>query len=100
LETHTLKTEGPQFATKRPPRLRRWEASTYLLEQHGLQVATATLAKYASVGGGPAYQLVGRAVLYPVDELDRWALSRMGPLVRSTSEYRKLAPSNPLAQPA
>ena len=70
----------------RKPRLRRWEASEYLLVVHGIQVATATLAKYASVGGGPAYHKSVRTPLYPREELDRWAAERLGNLVRSSSD--------------
>jgi hypothetical protein len=70
----------------RKPRLRRWEASEYLLLVHGLQVATATLAKLASIGGGPGFNKAMRTPLYPREELDRWAAERLGKLVRSTSE--------------
>lgn len=71
----------------RKPRLRRWEASEYLELVHGLTVATATLAKLASVGGGPRFQKgTGRTPFYPKDELDAWAAERLGKLVRSTSD--------------
>jgi hypothetical protein len=70
------------------PRLRRWEASEYLEIKHGLRIAPATLAKLASVGGGPAFNHAGRIPLYPTGELDQWAKSRLGPLVNSTSEIR------------
>jgi hypothetical protein len=53
---------------------------------HGLEVAPATLAKYAWEGGGPLFQKVGRVPLYPVEELDAWALKRLGRLRRSTSD--------------
>jgi hypothetical protein len=70
----------------RKPRLRRWEASEYLELVHGLKVATATLAKYATTGGGPGYHKSVRTPLYPVTELDRWANERLGVLVHSSSE--------------
>ncbi len=70
----------------RKPRLRRWEASEYLELVHGVTVAPATLAKMASVGGGPSFQKNGRMPVYPKTELDRWAGERLGRLVRSTSE--------------
>ena len=70
----------------RKPRLRRWEASQYLETVHGLRVAPATLAKWASVGGGPAYHKCSRTPLYPIVELDRWAIARLGNLVSNTSE--------------
>lgn len=74
----------PPHLTK--PRLRRWEASQYLLLQHGVQIAPGTLAKLASIGGGPAYQLSVRTPLYPTTELDSWALARLGKLRTSSSE--------------
>ncbi|MDI3308528.1 MAG: DNA-binding protein [Acetobacteraceae bacterium] len=72
----------------RKPRLRRAEASEYLLHAHGLPVAVATLAKWATIGGGPGFQKAGATPLYPREELDRWAMERLGKLVRSTSEVR------------
>ncbi|RUQ75254.1 hypothetical protein EJ913_04205 [Azospirillum doebereinerae] len=72
----------------RKPRLRRWEASEYLALVHGITIASTTLAKKASVGGGPAFNKgENRTPLYPVEELDRWALKRLGKLVHSTSEF-------------
>jgi hypothetical protein len=53
---------------------------------HGIEVAPATLAKWATVGGGPAYNKVNRTPLYPTTELDRWAAERLGALVRHTSD--------------
>jgi hypothetical protein len=70
----------------RKPRLRRWEAAEYLERVHGITIAVATLAKLASVGGGPAYHKSNRTPLYPRDELDRWASERLGNLINSTSE--------------
>lgn len=69
----------------RKPRLRRWEAADYLKIIHGIEVAPATLAKWASVGGGPAYQKVNRTPLYPTVELDSWAADKLGDPVRNTS---------------
>ena len=68
------------------PRLRRWEASRYLLDQYGIEMAIATLAKLACLGGGPPFQKAGRLPLYPVDLLDAWAVARLGPVVHSTSD--------------
>lgn len=70
----------------RKPRLRRWEASQYVELVHGIIIAPATLAKMASVGGGPAYNKANRTPLYPKEELDRWAIERLGRLVRNSSE--------------
>ncbi|GEO99514.1 hypothetical protein [Methylobacterium haplocladii] len=68
------------------PRLRRWEASRYLLDRYGIEMAIATLAKLACLGGGPPFQKNGRVPLYPTDLLDEWAVARLGKVVRSTSE--------------
>lgn len=65
----------------------RREASDYLLKRYGLRAKPATLAKYASLGGGPAYRLAGRFPAYDVADLDKWALARVSDLVSSTSEY-------------
>lgn len=68
------------------PRLRRSEVPGYLMSKHGIPVAKATLAKWATVGGGPAFQNSGRAVLYSVADLDAWAEKRLSAPVQSTSE--------------
>ena len=70
----------------RKPRLRRSEACEYLRIVHGIQIAPATLAKWASVGGGPSFQKFGRWPLYPSQSLDDWAKERLSAPVRSTSE--------------
>jgi hypothetical protein len=71
------------------PRLRRWEASEYMAFAHGLTIAPATLAKLASIGGGPGFHRVGRIPLYPRDELDRWATEKLGRMLMSTSEVKR-----------
>lgn len=77
----------------RKPRLRRWEASRYLLLVFGLNLAPATLAKYACIGGGPAFHKANRIPLYPVGELNTWALERLGRVIRSTSEIASVVSS-------
>ncbi|MAN78385.1 MAG: hypothetical protein CML24_14660 [Rhizobiales bacterium] len=67
------------------PRLRRAEASNYLNQRHGITIATKTLAKYACIGGGPAFRRDGRIPVYDRTELDRWAVERLGEPVTSTS---------------
>lgn len=69
----------------RKPRLRRWEAADYLRLKHGIEIAAATLAKWASVGGGPAYQKVNRTPVYPTVELDRWAAEKLSTPCRNTA---------------
>lgn len=76
----------PLPADLQKPRLRRWEASDYLRRVHGVELAPATLAKLASIGGGPGFQKASRIPLYPTEELDRWAIERLGGLRRSTSD--------------
>jgi hypothetical protein len=73
------------------PRLRRGEASKYLLEVHGVSTATATLAKLAVVGGGPEYELWGRHPYYRTESLDLWAAERLSGPRRSTSDRGKAA---------
>lgn len=68
------------------PRLRRADASAYLLEQHGVTLSPSTLAKLAVLGGGPAFRKDGRYPLYDVTELDRFAAARLGEPMSSTSE--------------
>lgn len=51
-------------------RLRRVEASHYLLNTWGISRTPKTLAKLAVTGGGPAYQKDGRFPLYTVESLD------------------------------
>src|SRR5262252_1856846 len=72
-------------STTWPPNLRRAEASRYLNEQYGIELATATLAKMFSTrsDGSPAYR-AGRVPLYPRDELDAWAARRLGEETRLT----------------
>lgn len=65
--------------------LRRDEAAAYLQARYGFG-ATRTLAKAATCGGGPAYRKAGRICLYEQAELDRWALAKLSPLMRSTSD--------------
>lgn len=70
-----------------PNRLSRADAATYLHLQHGIRRKATTLAKLASVGGGPAFRKIGaRHVAYDKSELDRWAEALLSREMRSTSE--------------
>ena len=69
-----------------PARMRRRDASDYLREVHGVQLAPTTMAKLAVQGGGPKFLLDGRFPLYPRPELDSFALARLGHLRGSTSD--------------
>jgi hypothetical protein len=70
---------------------RRAAAAKYVADTYGIPCSPKTLAKLACVGGGPPFRLAGRFPLYPVSGLDAWAQSKIGPLVRSTSELRSVA---------
>jgi hypothetical protein len=72
-----------------PPRLRRREASAYLVEVHGVQEAPTTLAKKACLGGGPVFELWGRFPYYRTEALDSYAESRLSGPRRSTSDRGK-----------
>ena len=71
--------------------LRRSKAAKYIEDTYGIPCSPKTLAKYACIGGGPPFRLAGRFPLYPVSGLDAWAQKKIGPLVRSTSEVRRVA---------
>lgn len=65
--------------------LTRNSAAKYLKERYG-QGAPRTLAKYAVLGGGPAFRKMGRAVLYIAADLDAWAMAKISAPIKSTSE--------------
>jgi hypothetical protein len=73
---------------------RRGAAAQYVREKHGQPCET-----YATRGGGPKFHKVGSAVLYHEDDLDEWALNRISPAVRTTSEYRRAQPWQPGRDP-
>lgn len=77
--------ENSQLPLQRP-RLRRADVPTYLASKHGIDIAVSTLAKMATIGGGPTMQYSGRIPLYSIAELDAWADRRLSKSVRSTSE--------------
>ena len=71
-------------------RLTRREASDYLTER-GYRVAPTTLAKYATVGGGPAFESFGRKPLYTEATLQDWIARRTTGPRRSTSDQSHAA---------
>ena len=79
-----------QNAAKPERLLRRSKAAQYITDTYGIPCSPKTLAKYACVGGGPPFRRAGRFPLYPVSGLDVWAKSKIGPLVRSTSELHRV----------
>lgn len=79
--------------------LSRKDASQYLMDR-GVKRAPSTLAKLGCIGGGPPFKHIGRAPMYPTDELDAWILSITSPLIKSTSGRKKkesvtIRPTNP-----
>ena len=70
--------DGPLF-------LRRKQAGNYLVEKYGFG-SYRTLAKMVVTGGGPSFHKAGRAVLYRPEELDLWALAKIGAARRSSSD--------------
>lgn len=66
--------------------LSRKEASTFLAAL-GLFIAPSTLAKLASVGGGPVFRRFGRQVKYLPRDLVSWAEGRLSGPVKSTSQF-------------
>ena len=68
-------------------RLRRSEASKYLKEVHGIDRAPSTLAKLATIGGGPKFEKANRIPLYAPKFLDEFARSILSPPMTSTSDF-------------
>jgi hypothetical protein len=72
-----------------PHYLRRREAAKYVRERWGIPCATLTLAKIACISSdGPEMHYAGRIPLYTIEALDTWALQKIGPSRRSTSDRR------------
>ena len=74
------------------PLLRRSDAARYVETTFGIPCKAKTLAKLACVSSnGPPFRMVGRIPLYSKLSLDAWARSKIGPLIRSTSEASNAA---------
>ena len=67
-------------------RLRRAEASEYLKSRWGIERKPTTLAKLATLGGGPRFEKAGRIPLYRTEFLDEWARSMLSRPLSSTSD--------------
>lgn len=68
--------------------LRRRQAGEYLKSKYGFG-SEKTLAKLACLGGGPEFRKGMKAALYEPAKLDEWAVSKIGPSLRSTSDLGK-----------
>jgi hypothetical protein len=67
-------------ARRTPP-----EAVVYLRRAHGIRTTVGTLARYRCVGIGPRFRKAGpKAVLYDDEDLDAWAIEKVGSLRNST----------------
>ena len=67
------------------PMLDRGAAATYVAS-YGLPMSPKTLAKLASIGGGPIFHRFGRRVCYSRDSLDDWIKAKLSPPMASTSD--------------
>lgn len=65
--------------------LRRAEAAEFLTSK-GFPIAVSTLAKLATIGGGPIFRRYGRWPVYQAADLLDWARNRTSQAVHSTSE--------------
>lgn len=65
--------------------LRRKAAGEYLKSRYGFG-SERTLAKLACVGGGPLFHKAANAAIYKPEDLDAWALAKIGAPQRSTSD--------------
>ncbi len=63
----------------RKPRLRRPEVVEYLAAVHGIEIAVATLAKWAGLGRGPGFARLHRTPWYERAEVDRWVAATLMP---------------------
>lgn len=66
-------------------KLSRNESAEFLTNQ-GFPVSPRTLAKYACIGGGPAFRKFGHRVIYTPDDLIAWAEAKTSSPVTSTSD--------------
>jgi hypothetical protein len=73
---------------ERPPArfFRRALAAAYVETTYGFPCSRQWLAKLAVIGGGPAFRKAGRTPIYAPEDLDAWALARIGAPQRSTSD--------------
>ena len=63
-------------------------SAAIFLSENGFPIEASTLAKYASIGGGPTFSHWGRKPLYAEPDLLRWAETRCSASKKSTSDRR------------
>ena len=65
----------------------RKEAAEYLSNTLGLPTSPKTLAKLATIRGGPEYQRFGnRRVVYTLTSITKWAQSKLSKPIFNTSQ--------------
>jgi|JI10StandDraft_1071094.scaffolds.fasta_scaffold994943_2 hypothetical protein len=67
--------------------LTRPEAANLLTEFFGIKTSKNTLQKWATVGGGPKYQIFGNRALYQAADLDEWVTGKLSEPRHSTSGH-------------
>lgn len=72
-----------------PPRLGPADAVKYLYKRHGIPTTVGSLKQWAWKGGGPNFQKAGAYRLYPVRELDLWAMRRLSRIVQTTGQLER-----------
>jgi hypothetical protein len=65
---------------------RRKDAAKYLKEKYAQSIGDSLLSKLACKGGGPPFRKIAGDAIYEQDDLDAFAISRIGPKINSTSE--------------
>ena len=70
--------------------LRRTDAARYVENSHGVPCAPRTLAKLATLGGGPQIHYFGKTPLYRPSDLDAWVAERISGPVASTAERKTI----------
>jgi hypothetical protein len=70
--------------------LRRKAAGEYLKAKYGFG-SEKTLAKLATIGGGPLFYKAANAAIYKPEDLDAWALAKIGRAQKSTSDVAREA---------
>jgi hypothetical protein len=63
----------------------RNDASRHLQQTYGLRCSPQTLAKYASIGGGPVFRKAAAQAIYTEADLNAWAEARISGPRASTS---------------
>ena len=75
-----------------PKFLNRQRAAEYIETTWGLPCSPRTLAKLASVGGGPVFHKALGAAVYEPQNLDSWAASKIcAPMVRASGAAEAMA---------